>query len=165
MKTKVREGDGGQMGKNELDMVALKEVLLAHYKQREPHPFIQFDVVSDPRYFDDMVTPDSDGYSSSTVYTYELMYGSGVRILIDPETPKDKVIGSIKKVVGWIKKSKILEEQIDELKTGRNHHVQIEEYQKKQKNIEIEKHLIAVGYTESEIGAFAENKQTELNPF
>jgi hypothetical protein len=158
------------MNKKELDMGLLKEVLLNDYKNKQPHPFIQFDVFSDPRCFDDEVSPDEDGYCTFAGHTHELMSGAyGVRILIDPETPKNKVIGSLRKVVEWIKKSKILEELIDKLQTGGTYHALIEGYQREQKYIEIGNHLKKVGYSEAEISDFCRLHQSghgdALGPF
>lgn len=126
----------------------LKEKLLDHYKVIEPHPFIQFDVFSDPESFDGIVSPDKNGYCSFTAFTYELMTGSyGVRILINPKTPKDKVIGSLKKVVEWISESKVLEGHI-------------EKFKEEQKAKKIEEHLIAAGYSEEDMSDFCRFYQT-----
>jgi len=144
---------GKKMSEQELDKEHLKEALLADYKNKKPNPFIQFDVSCDPQCFD---VPGEDGYSLLALVTYELMDGSDVRILVDPETPKDKAIESLKRVAEWIKKSDILERKIEELVTNRE----------KQKAFEIENKLKEIGYTKDEISLFCRNYSADnIVPF
>ena len=78
-----------------------KEELLEHYKQREPHRFIQYDGFI--AWFEDDHA-DSDGDTVWCRETVELMQGSTVRLLIDPDAAKDVVIRVLRKLCGWIER-------------------------------------------------------------
>lgn len=69
----------------------LKANLLNHYTEKEPKAFLQFDAFR----VDDL-------YGG---VTHELMRGSGVRILIDPETPKEDALEMIKALRKFIKQA------------------------------------------------------------
>jgi hypothetical protein len=78
-----------------------KEQLLAHYKERNPTQFIQFDGFDDLQP-DDVMTVDEDGHSFFSRKTWELMHGSTVRLLVKPAASKETVLSLLHKIIKWI---------------------------------------------------------------
>ena len=72
-----------------------KEQLLDHYKQREPKRFIQYDGFSG-WYMDEYA--DAEGDAKFSGETTELMQGSTVRLLIDPDAEKEVVLRLLRKL-------------------------------------------------------------------
>ena len=72
-----------------------KKELLTHYAEREPKRFLQFDGFDTP----------GGCLTDDTLYrteTYELMHGSAVRILIDPEADRASVYRILARLASWI---------------------------------------------------------------
>ena len=135
-----------------------KEELLKYYGEKEPSPFIRFTVG---------FSEDYRGYDVECNATYELMNsGRSVRVLITPEASRDKVIGSLLKVIHWILTDDILKCASEELKRDK---------ESKGKSDEIKNKLKEAGYSDEDILNFCKtlidtsdsflNTVVDLNPF
>ncbi len=88
----------GRLARLEAD--AAKVRLLAHYAEREPKEFIQYDAFS----------PEGYGYDSLFGgYTVELMRGTPCRVLIDPTTSSADAVAMLRRVADWIERDGLLE--------------------------------------------------------
>lgn len=91
---------------------------LLHYCHTEPRLFIQYDAFSDCE-ADSLIHPDEQGDWLSRGNTIELMSGSTVRILINPQSTKDEVIRLLHKIIDWIQRDpealNIIDDQISEI--------------------------------------------------
>jgi hypothetical protein len=76
-----------------------KTQLLQHYAEREPKAFIQFDGFDAPG---DCWSDPKTGLGLFKKGTSELMNGADVRILIDPQTHRKKVLQILHELVAWI---------------------------------------------------------------
>ncbi len=74
-----------------------KQELLNHYNTRVPNRFQQIDGYDDIEE-NEVVQPDEDGHAIFTCDTYELMAGSTVRVLVNPDAPKETVIALLDKI-------------------------------------------------------------------
>ncbi len=75
-----------------------KAELLAHYAEKAPHRFFQYDGFG-PKSFDDVVRDCGEGFALFSGDTYELMSGGpGVRVLIVPGTNPELVDKVLKRV-------------------------------------------------------------------
>ena len=77
-----------------------KKEMLAKYKERKPKRFVQYDGFAGVGLGDP--SPDANGDGLWSTETYELMHGSTVRILIDPEASKETVLRLLCKIRDWI---------------------------------------------------------------
>ena len=85
----------------------LKQKLLDHYAERDPHSFVQYDafidVEGDPKY--SMMYPDDEGDCVLSGVTQELMTGAyAVRVLITPGTSPEKARDLLHKIAGYVAK-------------------------------------------------------------
>jgi hypothetical protein len=80
---------------------AQKKALLAHYAERQPKPFIQFDGWLDA---DEVMGRDADGQGVTGSYTWELMNASDVRVLIPKATTREQALVLLRKIAGWIER-------------------------------------------------------------
>src|SRR5258708_1194185 len=84
--------------------------LLAPYKERAPKMFIQYDACDYPRgsYADD------DGIEHWQSVTWDLMAGSMVRTLIDPNADRSKVVSELLKLAYRIEHGPEFRDIVDE---------------------------------------------------
>lgn len=76
-----------------------KQELLEHYSKREPQAFYQIDAFLNEH--GGLLGPDEDGDGTTIGVTYELMYGSDVRLLIKPRTS----VKDVRRVLAKIRKA------------------------------------------------------------
>jgi hypothetical protein len=79
--------------------------LLQHYMRRKPKAFIQLDGFDAPG---DCYSDPETGLGLFQGETYELMAGSNVRILIDPETAREKVLEILHRLLEWVEQDENL---------------------------------------------------------
>ncbi len=84
----------------------LKQGLLAHYAERDPQSFFQFDAFIDVEGdADSMMHPDHEGDCVLSGVTQELMTGAcAVRVLITPGTSPEKASDLLHKIAGYVAK-------------------------------------------------------------
>jgi hypothetical protein len=81
-----------------------KEELLRHYAEKEPHRFIQYDGFYDVSP-EEVLPSDEFGLAVILGETYELMSGAyGVRVLVEPDTPRETVLALLSRISAVIKK-------------------------------------------------------------
>jgi hypothetical protein len=76
-----------------------KAKLLAHYTDKDPRAFHQFDGW---RHGDAVVGCDENGHGATAGKTWELMQGSNVRVLIPLDTPAADAVILLRKITSWI---------------------------------------------------------------
>ncbi len=94
-------------------MEKTKTDLLKKYEQKKPNLFIQYDVfdcsnnLGAQQYLEEIEGKrlDIDKHLLETGLTYELMRGSDVRVLINPETSKETVLMLLDKIKDRIKEN------------------------------------------------------------
>ncbi len=79
-----------------LEADAAKVRLLAHYAEREPKEFIQYDAWDPETYL-------------SGGHTVELMRGTPCRVLIDPTTTSADAVVMLRLIADWIERDGLLE--------------------------------------------------------
>lgn len=80
-----------------------KSELIENYSRREPKRFIQIDGWHGGKWANDgIITTDEQGRSMTGGETFELMLGSDVRVLIDPDTPPAEVAALLKNAASFI---------------------------------------------------------------
>lgn len=84
-----------------MDAAMLKAEILAHYRERAPRRFFQFDAFADG---DEIMGRDEDGQSVTGGDTFELMHGADVRVLIPANgtQPAPELSKMLRKVADWI---------------------------------------------------------------
>ena len=86
-----------------VDERARKKHVLKKYCDRPATIFKQFDAFLDG--FDDVVRPNKDGVALMGGDTVELMSGiAPVRVLVIPDSPKEKVIAALRGIADWIER-------------------------------------------------------------
>lgn len=77
--------------------------LLLHYAGRDPKTFLQYDAhdLSEGGE-DDVMQAEADGFCVTSGERDELMQGSAVRVLVDPETPLKRAVLGLRKIANWI---------------------------------------------------------------
>lgn len=80
----------------------MKEELIQKCSKKPITKFAEFDCLIDGGQ-DDFYTQDENGFALSSGYSYRLMNGTDVRILIRPHNDKTKVLGALGKLVRLIK--------------------------------------------------------------
>ena len=78
-------------------MSQTKADTLLHYCGQEPKIFIQYDGFTNVEP-DAVMRPDADKDSIWRVGTIELMQGSSVRVLIEPDTPEEVILRVLQKI-------------------------------------------------------------------
>jgi hypothetical protein len=78
-----------------------KAELLAHYADKDPRVFHQFDGWCSG---DDVVGCDEDGHGLTAQTTWELMGGGNVRVLIPVNTTPTLAVTLLRKIAGWIER-------------------------------------------------------------
>jgi hypothetical protein len=80
--------------------------MLAHYAEREPCAFLQYDGFDAPTgMFDDNWGPDVGGHEVIVGITYELMSGMAtVRVLIPPESDADVAAALLRKIADRVER-------------------------------------------------------------
>ncbi len=93
-----------------------KAELLAKYAQDEPKLFEQWDGWHAQH--GDALDYDDDGYVVCSCDTFELMQGSDVRILIDPDMPREEVLHLLHMMLGYYKREYCMPNEASGLPRG-----------------------------------------------
>ncbi len=102
---------------------------LAHYAQREPKHFLQFDCFYMPGGGDSDMHPDENGDYTTANSTVELIHGSTVRVLIPHDTDPVVAVRQLKKIAKWLKREPMLIKELvinpmecERMEIERKHH-------------------------------------------
>ena len=80
--------------------IKTKEKLLKHYSKKSPRYLKQYDIFTDPKIWDSVVTQNSVWMTE----TYELMNAPwSVRVLVDPNVSDKELIKALEKIKSAIK--------------------------------------------------------------